>query len=67
MLRFPNKDEGEIRQRVHRIVLTVVIATALPSVYLAWRVVEQTIEQQRIRSYVQNEFELPGQLLSVIT
>lgn len=59
VLRFPNKDEGEIRQRVHRIVLTVVIATALPSVYLAWRVVEQTIEQQRIRSYVQNEFELP--------
>lgn len=60
LLRFPNRMEGESgRQRVRRIIWAVVIATALPSIYLAWRVVEQTITQQRIRQYVQTEFQLP--------
>ncbi|GIV51967.1 MAG: membrane protein [Candidatus Kapaibacterium sp.] len=60
LLRFPNRMEGESgRQRVRRIIWAVVITTALPSIYLAWRVVDETITEQRIRRYVQAEFHLP--------
>lgn len=61
LLRFPNRMEGESgRQRVRRIIWAVVIATALPSIYLAWRVVEQTIHPNNaFASYVQTEFQLP--------
>jgi uncharacterized hydrophobic protein (TIGR00271 family) len=60
LLRFPNRIEAASgRQRVRRIIWAVVIATALPSIYFAWRVVEETIIQQRIRQYVHTEFQLP--------
>ncbi|MCX8051142.1 MAG: DUF389 domain-containing protein [Chlorobi bacterium] len=61
ILRFPNRDVDDPlrRRRVHRLVLAVVVVTMLPSLYLAWQLVESTIVQQRVRAFVQNEFTLP--------
>jgi len=60
LLRFPNRMvEAAGRHRVRHIVLAVVLATVLPSIYLAWRVVNLTLTQQRIQRYVHTEFHLP--------
>ncbi|GIV55076.1 MAG: membrane protein [Candidatus Kapaibacterium sp.] len=61
LLRFPKwqQESQQLQQRVYRIVLTVVIVTVLPSIYLAWRVVQQTVAEQRVRTFIQNEFSLP--------
>ncbi len=61
LLRFPKHTEANsaLQQRVYRIMLAIVVVTVLPSIYLAWRVVEQTIVQQRVRTFVQQEFSLP--------
>jgi len=61
LLRFPNHQESDLRlqQRVRRIVLAIVVITLLPSLYLAVRVVETSLRQQRVRVFIQNEFQLP--------
>lgn len=61
VLRFPNHVEAvpATQQRVRRIVAGVVIITVLPSVYLAWRVVEKSIEKQRIATFIEREFQFP--------
>lgn len=61
LLRFPNHQESEerLQRRVRRIVIAVVLATLLPSIYLAGKLIQTTLLQERIRAFVRNEFDLP--------
>lgn len=53
-IEFPTEN---IKRRVIRSIIALVILTVLPSVFLAWRIVNRTIFEENARSFVQNEFQ----------
>ncbi len=61
LLRYPKvKFESESRERkIKSYILTFVILTAVPSIYLAYNVVKRTIFEQNARNFVSVEFNLP--------
>ena len=61
VLRFPNHEEAlpEKQRRLRRVVLAVVVGTAVPSIYLAWNVVQLSLRKQRLMEFIRREFTLP--------
>ncbi|MCU7549282.1 TIGR00341 family protein [Chitinophagaceae bacterium LB-8] len=60
-LKFHKKEFATLSQqkRVIRSIWFIVILTILPSIYLAWRIVQRTIFEENAKSFVQNEFSFP--------
>jgi uncharacterized hydrophobic protein (TIGR00271 family) len=58
-LHFHKKEFGSIekQKRVIRSIWLIVIVTIIPSIYLAYRVVQRSIFEGNAKSYVQNEFQ----------
>jgi uncharacterized hydrophobic protein (TIGR00271 family) len=60
-MKLPKKafeDKGR-EKRVMRYILTVVILTALPSVYLAYKIVDKSIFESNANRFVKTEFKFP--------
>lgn len=57
-LKFHRKElaSPEVEKRVSRYILVIVTLTVLPSVYLAYRIVERSIFENNADSFVKNEF-----------
>jgi uncharacterized hydrophobic protein (TIGR00271 family) len=57
-LKFHKKEFGtkEKQRRVIRSIWVIVIITVLPSIYLAYRIVQRTIFEENAKKYVQKEF-----------
>ncbi len=62
ILRFPEASlqNRAIRTRVHRLVWSLIILTLVPSIYLTWRLIQQTIFEERLRTFIQNELQYPS-------
>jgi uncharacterized hydrophobic protein (TIGR00271 family) len=61
-LRFPSIEIANIqlRKRIRRIALLVVIGTFLPSLYLSWQLVQKAIYEERLRLFIQHELSYPN-------
>ncbi len=61
VLRFPNHEESTVekQRRLRRVVLAVVIGTAVPSIYLAWNAVQLSFRKQRLVEFIRREFAFP--------
>jgi uncharacterized hydrophobic protein (TIGR00271 family) len=57
LLRFPKVEiaNAQLRLRIRRLALLVVIGTFLPSLYLSWRLVQKAIQEERLRLFLQQE------------
>jgi uncharacterized hydrophobic protein (TIGR00271 family) len=57
-LKFHKKEfaSAEKEKRVSRYIFIIAILTILPSIYLAYRIVQRTIFEQKAKQFVQNEF-----------
>lgn len=64
-LRYPlhSYADEEFTRRMRRYVTAVVLVTVLPSIYLAWRLVEQSAFSQRAQRFITAECTLPGNFL----
>jgi uncharacterized hydrophobic protein (TIGR00271 family) len=62
LLRFPSIEIANIqlRKRIRRIALLVVIGTFLPSLYLSWQLVQKAIYEERLRLFIQHELSYPN-------
>lgn len=49
----------EREKRVSRYILILVVLTVLPSIYLAYRIVQRSIFENNAQKFVQNEFHFP--------
>lgn len=50
---------AETEKRVSRYILFVVVLTVIPSIYMAYRIVQRSIFENNARRFVQNEFHFP--------
>jgi uncharacterized hydrophobic protein (TIGR00271 family) len=57
LLRFPKVEiaNAQLRLRIRRLALLVVIGTFLPTLYLSWRLVQKAIQEKRLRLFLQHE------------
>lgn len=64
-LRYPlhSYADEDFTRRMRRYVTAVVLVTVLPSIYLAWRLVEQSAFSQRAQRFITAECTLPGNFL----
>jgi uncharacterized hydrophobic protein (TIGR00271 family) len=62
VLRFPHHQEATARERQleHRVIATVAVLAALPSIYFLYDTALKLREQRRITSFVQGEVERTG-------
>ncbi len=62
LLRFPSIEIANIqlRKRIRRIALLIVIGTFLPSLYLSWQLVQKAIYEERLRLFIQHELSYPN-------
>lgn len=49
-----------VQRRVRRLLVAVALFTALPSVYLAWRMVGEELFSAKARAFIAREFAFPG-------
>ncbi|SNS09335.1 uncharacterized hydrophobic domain-containing protein [Humidesulfovibrio mexicanus] len=49
-----------VQARVRRLLVAVALLTALPSVYLAWRMVGEELFSAKARAFIAREFAFPG-------
>lgn len=49
-----------VQTRVRRLLVAVALLTALPSVYLAWRMVGEELFSAKARDFISREFRFPG-------
>ncbi|EOR93283.1 hypothetical protein ADIARSV_3548 [Arcticibacter svalbardensis MN12-7] len=56
-LKFHKKDFGDkqYERKVHRYILIIVLVTAAPSVYLAYRIVDKSIFENNANAFIQHE------------
>ena len=61
VLRYPKKqfENLKLETRVKTYIFTFVFITAVPSIYLAYNLVKQTIFEQNARNFLATEFNLP--------
>jgi len=62
LLRFPSIEIANIqlRKRIRRTALLIVIGTFLPSLYLSWQLVQKAIYEERLRLFIQHELSYPN-------
>lgn len=60
VLRYPKKkfETNDMEKRVRSSIVAFVILTAIPSIYLAYNVVNRTIFEQNARNFITTEFNL---------
>lgn len=56
LMRIPKK-EGIDEKRLHRDLIILSIVTILPSIYLGYKIVDETVIQNKVQSYINNEFQ----------
>ncbi len=61
-LRFHKKEHpDEMRQKkVKRYVTLIVVVTALPSIYIAYNIVQRTVYNNKVAKYIEQEFNFPN-------
>ncbi|MFU8843362.1 MAG: DUF389 domain-containing protein [Bacteroidales bacterium] len=62
LLRFPTKDfiDAKKEQKVRFYIYIIVTITVIPSIYLGYQIVKQSIFQKNAHQFVQHEFNLPN-------
>lgn len=60
VIRFPNREfvDKSYQQRIRRLLAVVGLLTLLPSVYIAYTVVQEAIQEARVRQFVEKAFEV---------
>lgn len=60
-LKFHKKEFATVshQKRITRYIWLIVTVTVLPSIYLAWRIVQRTIFEESAKNFVQTEFRFP--------
>lgn len=60
-MKLPKKafEDKKREKRVMKYILYVIIATALPSIYLTYKIVEKSIFESNANSFIKNEFQFP--------
>ena len=67
MLKYPNKEilDKKRKQTVRRYMMIIVTCTIIPSLYLTYRVLRNTVFDEQVRSFVNKELDFPNtQVLS---
>ncbi len=58
VIRFPNREfvDKAYQNRIRRVMAFVVLATLIPSVYVAYTVVKEAVEEARVRAFLEEAF-----------
>jgi len=58
VIRFPNREfvDKAYQNRIRRVMAVVVLVTLIPSVYVAYTVVKEAIEEARVRAFLEEAF-----------
>ncbi len=61
-LRFHKKEHADLvrQKKVKRYVTFIVVVTALPSIYIAYNIVQRTVYNNNVAQYVEQEFNFPN-------
>ncbi len=66
-MKLPKKafEDKKREQRVMRYILSVIIITALPSIYLTYKIVDKSIFESNANSFVKNEFHFKNTIAQI--
>ena len=53
-------DDSRVEKRVHQYMVTIVVVTVLPSIYLAYKIVDKNIFESNARKFLNEQFVFPN-------